>query len=123
MMWLILQYEKPEDWVISTGTTTTVRDFIKKAFLVIGVEIEFEGNGVDEIGIIKSFKNKKYDLKEGQVVVKIDKKYFRPTEVDLLVGDSTKAKKLLNWQPKISLDSLIEEMVMNDIKITKNQIS
>ena len=100
-----------------------IRDFIKKAFLVIGVEIEFEGTGVDEIGLIKSFKNKKYDLKEGQVVVKIDKKYFRPTEVDLLVGDSTKAKKLLNWQPKISLDSLIEEMVMNDIKITKNQIS
>ncbi len=123
MMWLILQYEKPEDWVISTGTTTTVRDFIKKAFLVIDIEIEFQGNGVDEIGLIKSFKNKKYDLQEGQVVVKIDKKYFRPTEVDLLVGDSTKAKKYLNWKPKISLDSLIEEMVMNDIKITKNQIS
>lgn len=115
-MWLMLQQKNPEDYVIATGTTTTVREFTKKAFKVLGIEIEFEGEGKDEIGIVKSCSNLKYILKEGSVVIKVDSNYFRPTEVDLLVGDSSKAQKNLGWKPKYNIDMLIEEMVLSELK-------
>lgn len=115
-MYLMLQQEKPEDYVIATGITTTVRDFIQKSFAVLGVELEFKGEGVDEVGIVKSCSNVDYQLPIGKEVVCVDQNYFRPTEVDLLIGDPTKAKKQLDWEPKYSLESMIEEMVQSDLK-------
>jgi GDPmannose 4,6-dehydratase len=119
-MWLILQQETPEDFVIATGVTTTVRDFIKKAFFVLGIEISFEGENELEIGIIKSCNNPTYQLPLGTIVVKVDVKYYRPTEVELLIGDATKAKEKLGWKPKYDLDMLIEEMVMSDLNLVKS---
>lgn len=119
IMWLILQAEKAEDWVIATGRTTTIRDFVKIAFKHIGVELEFKGKGIKEIGIIKSSLNPKYPLKIGKTVLSVDPKYFRPTEVDLLIGDSSKAKKKLGWVPEIQLEELIEEMMISDINFFK----
>jgi GDPmannose 4,6-dehydratase len=113
-MWLMLQQSHPEDFVLATGLTTTVRDFVKKAFLVLGVEIEFEGDNEKEIGKVKKCNNK-YKLKEGSIVVEVDPKYYRPTEVELLIGDATKAREKLNWRPNFNLDQLIEQMVMSDI--------
>ena len=101
MMWMILQAEKPDDWVIATGKTTTVRDFVKLAFKHVGVEVEFKGHGVDEVGIVSKCSNNSYTFKQGQTVVCVDPKYFRPTEVDILVGDPSKAKNELGWEPKI----------------------
>ena len=99
MMWMILQADKAEDWVIATGITTTIRDFVKMAFLHIGIELEFKGSGVNEKALVKNCKNKKYQLEIGKEILSIDPKYFRPTEVDLLVGDPTKAKtkQVGNW--------------------------
>jgi len=113
-MWLILQQEKPTDYVLATGITTTVRDFVKKTFLVLGIEIYFEGKDQYEVGKVKRC-NGEYKLEIDKEVVKVNEKYFRPTEVDLLVGDPTKAKKELNWVPKYDLDSLINEMVQADL--------
>jgi GDPmannose 4,6-dehydratase len=113
-MWLILQQEKPEDFVIATGVTTTVRDFIKMAFEEIEVEIEFTGSGNNEVGKVKS-SSAKYNLVPGQEVVNVDKNYFRPTEVDLLIGDATKARQLLGWQPTYTLKEMISEMVAKDL--------
>ena len=104
-MWLMLQQDVAEDYVIATGVTTAVRDFIKMAFAEVGAEIKFRGEGVNEIGFIASC-NSEYHFTEGQEVVKIDPKYFRPTEVDLLIGDPTKANKQLGWAPKYSLKEL-----------------
>lgn len=118
-MWLMLQHDKADDFVIATGVTTTVRDFIKKAFLKLGIELEFKGSGVDEIGIVAQVKDKEAKLKVGEVVVKIDPKYFRPTEVELLIGDSSKAKKDLNWKLKYNLDALIDDMVKSDLELFK----
>ena len=119
MMWMILQHNNAEDWVISTGKTTSIRDFVKIAFSMIGVELEFVGSDLDEKGIVKSCSNKKYNLKVGKEVVAVSKKYFRPTEVDLLIGDSTKAKEILGWEPETSLNELICEMVESDLKLFK----
>jgi GDPmannose 4,6-dehydratase len=120
-MYLILQQEKPEDFVLATGITTTVRDFVKQAFNELGIEIEFEGKDENEIAkIVKCTSNIK--LETGSIVVEVDAKYFRPTEVDLLIGDATKAKEKLNWIPKYNLSSLIKEMVQNDYLIEKNKI-
>ena len=113
-MWLILQQEKPNDYVLATGITTTVRDFVKKTFLALGIEIYFEGKDQYEVGKVKRC-NGEYKLEIDKEVVKVNEKYFRPTEVDLLVGDPTKAKKELNWVPKYDLDSLINEMVQSDL--------
>src|SRR5215203_1732135 len=118
-MWLILQQDKPEDYVIATGITTSVRDFIRMAFQKIGVELEFSGSGVNEVGIVRSCTNE-YAFKEGQELVKIDPAYFRPTEVDLLIGDATKARKL-GWEPKYTLDDLITEMVEADLHSFKQE--
>ena len=121
MMWMILQAEKAEDWVIATGTTTTIRDFVKMAFSYIGVELEFTGKGIDEKATILKCNNPIYQLEVGKEILNIDPKYFRPTEVENLLGDPTKAKKKLNWFPKISFEHLVQEMVEEDFKIAKNE--
>jgi GDPmannose 4,6-dehydratase len=118
-MWLILQQEKPEDFVIATGETTTVRDMAKAAFEEAGIEIEFEGAGKSEKGIVKRCNNAKYQLPAGKEVIAIDPEYFRPTEVDLLIGDATKAKEILGWQPKYTLAEMIKEMVQSDLETYK----
>ncbi|ESU22398.1 GDP-mannose 4,6-dehydratase [Flavobacterium enshiense DK69] len=120
-MWLILQQEKPEDYVISTGVTTTVRDFIKMAFKEVGVEVAFSGEGVDEVAVVVSTSNPEYSFTVGQVVVKIDPTYFRPTEVDLLIGDNTKAKTKLGWEPKYNLEMLVKEMMEADVELFKKE--
>lgn len=117
MMWMILQAEAPEDWVIATGVTTTVRDFVIKSFKVLGIELEFKGEGADEKGIIKSVSNPKFKIQTGKEIINIDPSYYRPTEVDLLVGDASKAKNKLGWTPRYTLDQMIEEMVLSDLKL------
>ena len=119
MMWMILQHDKPDDWVISTGRTVTVRDFVLKSFKVLGIEIEFKGTGLSEVGIVKKCNNKEFDLPVGKEILGIDKKYYRPTEVDLLVGDSSKAKKELGWECHYTLEDLIKEMVLSDYNLLK----
>jgi GDPmannose 4,6-dehydratase len=116
-MWLMLQQEKPEDFVIATGITTTVRDFVRKAFNILGIELAFEGENEQETAKVKSCSNPSYQLEIGKVVVRVDPRYFRPTEVDLLIGDATKANEKLNWKPKYDLDSLVEEMVLSDVEL------
>lgn len=107
-MWLMLQQDKPEDFVISTGVTTTVREFVKMAFHEAGIELDFKGEGVNEIG---------FDKKTGRELVCVDPRYFRPTEVELLIGDCTKAKTKLNWKPKYDLAALVKEMVRADLEV------
>ena len=122
MMWMILQAEKPEDWVIATGKTTTVRDFVKMAFSYAGIELEFKGEGKDEKGIVVACSNTKYQVENGKEVVAVDPAYFRPTEVDLLIGDPTKANTKLHWHPEYNLEELISEMMESDLKLmTKDQ--
>ena len=116
-MWLILQQEKPEDYVIATGITTSIRDFIRMAFAEVGVELEFKGEGINEVGVVVSSTNPDFLLTIGQEVVAIDERYFRPTEVDLLLGDPTKAMTKLNWQPKYDLAALVKEMVAADVEL------
>ena len=106
-----------EDWVIATGRTTSIRDFIKMAFSHIGVELKFQGKGVHETALIASSTNKKYQLEIGKQVLAVDKKYFRPTEVDLLVGDPSKAKDKLGWSTEICLEDLVEDMMQSDLKL------
>jgi GDPmannose 4,6-dehydratase len=117
-MWLMLQQDKPEDFVIATGVTTTVRDFVKLSFLEAGIEIEFKGSGVSEIGLVKKCHGE-FKLPEGKEVVAVDSKYFRPTEVDLLLGDPTKAKTKLGWKPKHDLASLVKDMMQSDLALFK----
>ena len=135
MMWMILQYEKPQDWVIATGRTTEIREFVRLAGKFLGIEIEFVGEGVDEKGIVKEINEEK--LKEalknagienqdsvienakkliGKDIINVDPKYFRPTEVDLLLGDASKAREKLGWEPKITLEEMTKEMVESDFK-------
>jgi GDPmannose 4,6-dehydratase len=122
MMWLILQHDKPEDWVIATGQTTKVRDFVKMAFAYIGVKLEFKGEGVDEKGYISSSSNPNYQLEIGREVVAVDPQYFRPTEVDLLLGDPTKAEQKLGWRREYQLKELVDDMMQSDLKLmTKDQ--
>jgi GDPmannose 4,6-dehydratase len=126
-MWLILQQEKPEDFVIATGVTTTVRDFVKMSFAELGIEIEFAGKDQNEKGVIIAIDENKANelglnadsLKLGTTVVRVDPKYFRPTEVDLLLGDPTKAKTKLGWQPKYNLQTLVEDMMQADLRLMK----
>lgn len=116
-MWKMLQTDTPEDFVVATGVTTTVREFIIKAFGEIGVTLEFQGSEENEIAIVKNASNPLYQVEKGKVVMRIDKNYYRPTEVELLIGDPTKAKEKLGWTPKHNLDFLIKEMVENDIRL------
>lgn len=118
LMWKILQHDRAEDWVIATGVTTSVRDFVIMSFNEIGVELEFNGKGIEEKGIVKNAPTN-LPLKPGQVVVSVDPRYFRPTEVDILVGDASKAKNLLHWKPKYNLQMMCSEMVRADIELFK----
>jgi len=118
-MWLMLQQDQPEDFVIATGITTSVRDLVKLAFLEVGIELSFEGENEHEIGKVAKCNNPAYQLPAGKIVVKIDPTYFRPTEVDLLKGDATKCKEKLNWQPKYTLQDLVKEMMENDLHLFK----
>jgi GDPmannose 4,6-dehydratase len=112
-MWKMLQVDCPEDYVLATGVTTSVRDFVKLAFLQLGIELEFIGANENEIGIVSKCNNLT-SLPIGKEVVKVDKTYYRPTEVDLLIGDPTKAKEKLNWEPKYNLQMIVKEMVESD---------
>lgn len=114
-MWLILQQDQPEDFVIATGITTTVRDFISMAFLEVGITLEFKGEGIREKGLVVSCSNPDYQLATGKEVVAVDERYFRPTEVELLIGDPAKCKAKLNWEPKYDLRALVEDMMQSDI--------
>ncbi|UAY53124.1 GDP-mannose 4,6-dehydratase [Ferruginibacter albus] len=116
-MWLILQQEKPQDYVLATGITTTVRDFVKMSFAEAGIELEFKGEGIDEKGYVVKCANPKYQLPAGKQVVGINARYFRPAEVDLLIGDATKANTELDWKPKYDLAALVKEMVQEELKI------
>ncbi len=116
-MYLILQQDEPEDYVIATGKTTEVREFVKMAFAHLDIEVEFKGEGIDEKGYIKACNNPKYQVAEGTEVVAVDPRYFRPTEVDLLIGDPTKSKTKLGWEPKHDLASLVKDMMESDIKL------
>src|SRR4051812_25707082 len=120
-MWRILQHDVPEDFVLATGITTSIRDFVKLAFDYAGIELEFKGQDEDEIGIVASCTGE-CKVPVGTVVVKVDPRYYRPTEVDLLIGDATKAKQKLGWQPEYTLDRLAEEMVMSDIELFKREV-
>jgi GDPmannose 4,6-dehydratase len=132
-MWLILQQEKPEDYVIATGITTRVREFIKMAFAEVGMSLRFEGNGINEVGVLDKIDEVKYIKATGNsvdkfkialnaVVVKVDPNYFRPTEVELLIGDPTKSQTKLGWKPKYNLQSLVEEMMASDVKLFQKDI-
>jgi GDPmannose 4,6-dehydratase len=114
-MYLMLQQEKPEDYVIATGVTTRVREFVRLAFLEAGIEIEFKGEGIDEKGYVVSCANPDYQVATGTLVVAVDPEYFRPTEVDLLIGDPSKSKNQLGWVPKYDLKMLVQEMVAADL--------
>ena len=116
-MWLILQQEKPEDFVIATGITTTVRDFINMAFAEVGISLKFEGEGVNEVGRVVSCSNALYQVAIGTEVVAVDPRYFRPTEVELLIGDPTKAKQKLGWELEYDLPALVKDMVSSDVKL------
>lgn len=132
-MWLILQQDQAEDFVIATGVTTKVRDFINMAFDHVGFKLRWEGEGVEEIGILDSIDQKVYesvsgiqfrspDLKVGDILVKVDPRYFRPTEVDLLIGDPTKSNTKLGWKPDYDLPALVEDMMKSDIKLFQKDI-
>ena len=121
-MWLILQQDEPEDFVIATGTTTSVRDFVKLAFGELGIELKFTGEGVEEKATVAACNNPAYQLPVGKEVVAVDPEYFRPTEVDLLIGDATKAKEKLKWTPKYDLAGLVKEMMASDVaNVKKNK--
>ncbi|MCB0754617.1 MAG: GDP-mannose 4,6-dehydratase [Flavobacteriales bacterium] len=116
-MWLMLQQDEPEDFVIATGVSTSVRDFTRMAFAEVGVELEFKGSGENEVGVVSAISDQNENVKIGQEVVKIDPNYFRPAEVDTLIGDASKAKQKLGWEPKTELKELVSEMVKADVGI------
>lgn len=116
-MYLMLQQEKPEDYVVATGVTTTVRDFIRMAFLEAGIEIAFEGKAENEYAVVTRCNNPKYQVAAGKKVMLIDKKYYRPAEVDILIGDASKAHQKLGWKPKYDLNAIVKEMVASDINL------
>tara|TARA_B110000090_G_scaffold131960_1_gene145316 strand:+ start:669 stop:1844 length:1176 start_codon:yes stop_codon:yes gene_type:complete len=119
MMWMILQAEQPEDWVIATGKTTTVRDFVKTAFSEVGIELEFKGTGDQEKAFVSRCSNDEFQLEIGKEVLSIDPNYYRPTEVDFLVGDPTKAKEKLGWVAEHDLASLVKDMMKSDINLMR----
>ena len=121
-MYLILQQDTPEDFVIATGITTQIRDFVRMAFAETGIEIEFRGSGQDEKGYIAACHDPRYQVPKGQEVLAIDSRYFRPTEVELLMGDPTKAKTKLKWEPEYDLKALVKDMVAGDIKIMQKEV-
>jgi len=122
MMWMILQAEQPEDWVIATGKTTTVREFVRMAFKEVGIELEFTGAGVNEKATVVKCSNLEFQLEIGKEILSIDPAYFRPTEVDLLIGDPTKAKEKLGWVPEHDLASLVKDMMQADVKLMQKDL-
>ena len=112
-MWLMLQQDTPDDYVIATNETRTVREFVETAFKHVGIDVEWQGEGVDEIGIDKA---------TGKTIVKVNKKFFRPAEVDILLGNPAKAEEKLGWKREISFSELVERMVKNDLELVKNEI-
>ena len=123
LMWMMLQQDKPEDYVIATGVTTTVRDFVKMAFNEVGVELTFNGTAENETAVVSKSSNPSYPVKVGQEVLAVDLQYYRPTEVDLLIGDATKAKNNLGWVPKHSLADLVKDMMDSDLELFRKQQS
>jgi GDPmannose 4,6-dehydratase len=120
-MWRILQQPEPEDYVIATGITTPVRDFVKMSFAEVGIVVEFKGEGVEEKGYVVTANNPEFQVEVGREVVSVDAEYFRPTEVELLIGDPTKAMTKLNWKPKYDLPMLIQEMVSSDVDLFRKE--
>ncbi len=121
MMWMILQADEAEDWVIATGTTTPVREFVRMSFEEAGIAIEFRGKGVDEKAYVKSCSNPDYQIEIGKEILAVDPKYFRPTEVELLIGDASKANNKLGWTPEYELSDLIKDMMRSDLKLMKKE--
>lgn len=117
MMWMILQADQAEDWVIATGKTTAVREFVRMAFAELGIKLEFRGKGIDEKAFIAACNDDRFQLEIGKEVLNVDPKYFRPTEVDLLIGDATKAKTKLGWVPEYDLVELVRDMIQGDLKL------
>lgn len=130
MMWMILQYKQAEDWVIATGQTTMVRDFVRLAFAYCGIHLHFSGEGVNEKGIIEKIDEQRAEelgldlshLQIGQVVVSVDPRYFRPTEVDLLLGDPSKAERELGWKREFDLQNLVDDMMAADLKLMTKDV-
>ena len=121
MMWMILQAKKPEDWVIATGKATSIRDFVIMAFDYLGVKIKFKGEGVNELGIVEQCTNPDYKIEIGKEIIKVDPRYFRPTEVDFLIGDASKAQNKLGWKATTSLKELVNEMMESDLKLMSKE--
>jgi GDPmannose 4,6-dehydratase len=120
VMWLMLQQNQPDDFVIATGKQHSVRQFVELAANELGISIEWQGSGVNETGVVSKISGDALEhLKVGDVIVRVDTKYFRPAEVDSLIGDASKAKELLNWQPKVNFNQLVVEMVNNDLFAAK----
>ena len=117
MMWMILQADEAEDWVIATGKTTPVRDFVRMAFAEVGIELDFKGEGVDETATVAKCNNPEFQLEIGKEVLAVDPKYFRPTEVELLIGDASKAKNKLGWECEYELSDLVKDMMQSDVKL------
>jgi GDPmannose 4,6-dehydratase len=122
MMWMILQADVAEDWVIATGVTTTVRDFVRMAFSEVGIEVEFKGVGVDEKAFVTACTHKDFQIPIGKEVLSVDPAYFRPTEVDLLIGDPSKAKNKLGWIPEHDLASLVKDMMTGDVTLMQKDV-
>ncbi|HEX2936358.1 MAG TPA: GDP-mannose 4,6-dehydratase [Bacteroidales bacterium] len=120
-MYLILQQDTPDDYVIATGITTEVREFVRMSFAELGIEVEFQGKDAEEKGIVKKCNNPEYQIEIGKTIVAVDKRYFRPTEVELLIGDPTKAQTKLGWKPKYDLPALVKDMVQSDVKLMKKE--
>ncbi|NJM15384.1 MAG: GDP-mannose 4,6-dehydratase [Bacteroidales bacterium] len=118
-MYLVLQHDKADDFVIATGVTTQIRDFVRMAFAEAGIVVDFKGEGPNEKGFVVECKNPEYQLEKGKVLVEVDPRYFRPTEVELLIGDATKARTLLGWKPEYDLAGLVKDMVSSDLKLMK----
>jgi GDPmannose 4,6-dehydratase len=121
-MWRILQQDVPDDYVIATGVTTSVREFVRLAFQEAGIKVAFTGNGIHEKGVVVDCQHEEFSIPTGQVVVAVDPSYFRPTEVDLLIGDSSKARQKLGWEPRYNLEMLVKEMTDADIKKYKSAL-
>jgi GDPmannose 4,6-dehydratase len=120
-MWLILQHSVPDDFVVATGKTTSVREFIVKAFNRLGIVIGFKGEGVNEVGFVKEVLNDKVKVKRNDIVIKIDPVYFRPTEVELLIGNPGKIKKATGWEPEYDLDGLVADMIDSDYELFRRE--
>jgi GDPmannose 4,6-dehydratase len=119
MQWMMLQQEEPEDFVIATGEQYSVREFVERAAAELGVTVRFEGSGVDEVGIVEHVASRETRMTPGDVIVRVDPRYFRPTEVETLLGDPSKAHEKLGWQPRISFDALVKEMVRSDYQLAR----